>query len=195
MRRGITIYFVRHGETDWNAERRFQGQRDVPLNDKGRAQARRNGEALRKVVGHLTDLDLVASPLARAKETMEILIRELGVPADTLRLDHRLRELSYGEWEGKLERDLPTLDPAGFAARSRDRFRWRPTGGESYADLFARTGEWLATVERDTLAVSHGGLSRCLRAHVLGLDPEQIPMLASPQDRVLVLEHDVIRWL
>ena len=195
MRRDITLYFVRHGETDWNAERRYQGQMDIPLNDRGKTQAKRNGQILRQTVPDLSALDLVASPLGRARETMAIMLGELGVSADRLRFDDRLRELSYGAWEGKLESELPSLDPAAFAAREKDRFRWRPADGESYADLFARTGEWLKTVERDTLVASHGGVSRCLRAHVLGFDPELIPTLESPQDRVLVLTNGTMRWL
>jgi probable phosphoglycerate mutase len=195
MRRDITLYFVRHGETDWNAERRYQGQMDIPLNDRGKVQAKRNGEILRQAIPDLSALDLVASPLGRARETMTILLRELGISADRLKFDDRLRELSYGAWEGMLESDLPRLDPEGFAAREQNRFRWRPAEGESYADLFARTGDWLKTVERDTLVASHGGVSRCLRAHVLGFDPELIPTLESPQDRVLVLAAGTMRWL
>jgi probable phosphoglycerate mutase len=195
MRRDITLYFVRHGETDWNAERRFQGQMDIPLNDRGKAQARRNGAALRDAISDTSALDLLASPLGRARETMAILLEELGVSANGVRFDDRLRELSYGAWEGKLESDLPELDPLGFAAREKDRFRWRPKDGESYADLFDRTKDWVNSLERDTLVASHGGVSRCLRAHVLGLDPELIPLLESPQDRVLVLSGGAMRWL
>jgi broad specificity phosphatase PhoE len=195
MRRDITLYFVRHGETDWNAERRYQGQMDIPLNDKGKAQAKRNGEILRQAIPDLSAIDLVSSPLGRARETMTIMLGELGAAADRLRFDDRLRELSYGAWEGKLESELPTLDPEAFTTREKDRFRWRPAHGESYADLFARTGDWLKSVERDTLVASHGGVSRCLRAHVLGFDPELIPTLESPQDRVLVLTNGTMRWL
>ncbi len=86
MRRDITLYFVRHGETDWNAERRYQGQMDIPLNDRGKAQAKRNGEISRQTVPDLSALDLVASPLGRARETMAIMLCELGISADRLRL-------------------------------------------------------------------------------------------------------------
>jgi probable phosphoglycerate mutase len=195
MRRDITLYFVRHGETDWNAERRYQGQMDIPLNDRGKAQAKRNGEILRDLIPDLSAIDLVSSPLGRARETMAIMLNELGASNDRLRFDDRLRELSYGAWEGQLESELPQLDPEGIAAREKSRFRWRPPEGESYADLFDRTGDWLKSVERDTLVASHGGVSRCLRAHVLGFDPELIPTLESPQDRVLVLAGRTMRWL
>jgi probable phosphoglycerate mutase len=137
----------------------------------------------------------VASPLGRARETMEIVRDRLGLDPNGYRIDDRLIELSYGSWEGQLQSDLPRVDPAGLAARSGDPFRWRPEGGESYADLLARTVDWLAGLERDTVIASHGGISRCLRAHLLDLDPESIPCLESPQDRVLVLKRGTMAWL
>ena len=195
MREGMTICFVRHGETDWNAERRYQGQRDIPLNDKGRAQARLNGEAMQALLPGIAKAEFVASPLGRARETMEIVRTCLGLPRDGYRLDKRLIELSYGDWEGELQADLPVRDPVGLAERARDPLRWRPRGGESYADLLARTVDWFAGLERDTVIAAHGGIGRCLRAHILGLDPETIPGLDSPQDRVLVVAGGAMRWV
>jgi probable phosphoglycerate mutase len=195
MRDGITIYFVRHGETDWNAARRYQGQRDIPLNDRGRDQARRNGVALRSLLPSIAEADYVASPFARARETMEIVRRCLGLSPEGYRVDERLKELNYGHWEGLLQADLPALDPAGLAERAKDPLRWRPIGGESYADLFARTVDWLDGVGEDTVISGHGGVGRAMRAHLLGLAPETIPDLESPQDRVLILKSGEISWL
>jgi probable phosphoglycerate mutase len=195
MSDGITIWFVRHGETDWNAARRYQGQRDIELNDRGRAQARRNGEALAALLPRIAEADFVASPLRRARETMEIVRSCLGLPPNLYRVDERLKELNYGHWEGMLQRDLAQLDPEGVAARAKDPFRWRPKGGESYADLFERAVVWLEGTERDTVVAGHGGIGRTLRARVLGLDPEAIPELESPQDRVLVLRSGEASWL
>jgi probable phosphoglycerate mutase len=195
MHEGMTLYIVRHGETDWNAARRYQGQTDIPLNDKGRAQALRNGQALATLLPGIASADFVASPLGRARETMEIVRSALGLPHKGYGIDERLKELSYGHWEGKLQADLPKLDPQGLAARAKDPFRWRPQGGESYADLLARTIAWLNDVTRDTVVVAHGGIGRVLRAHVLGLDPESIPVLDSPQDRVLRLRRGDMDWI
>jgi probable phosphoglycerate mutase len=195
MRPGLTLYVVRHGETDWNAELRYQGQTDIPLNAIGRRQSARNGDALRALMPGLGQADFVASPLGRARETMRIVRDRLGLDPDGYRVDNRLMELSYGAWEGQLQSDLPRIDPAGLAARAEDPFRWRPEGGESYADLLARTVDWLAGLERDTVIASHGGISRCLRAHLLDLDPASIPCLESPQDRVLVLKGGTMAWL
>jgi len=188
-----TIYFIRHGETDWNRDRRYQGQKDISLNETGRAQARRNGQVLRAFLPAIAEAEYLASPLGRTRESMEIIRRELGLPWDGYAVEPRLIELSYGVWEGLLQDDL--MQDAGYAARRKDTYRWRPESGESYADLFARVSGWAETVRRDCVVVAHGGVSRCLRAHVLGLDPEKIPELDSPQDRVLILSGGTMRWL
>src|SRR5262245_21948808 len=142
---GVTLYFVRHGETDWNRAQRYQGQRDIPLNDTGRAQARRNGTLLRELLGPLArTIDYVASPLQRARETMEIIRRELALPARNYRTDDRLREIDYGHWAGQLWNELPVTDAEGFAARQADPWNWRPDDGESYHMLSDRVALWLA---------------------------------------------------
>src|SRR3954463_11872778 len=93
-----TLYFVRHGETDWNLEARLQGQRDVPLNDFGRVQAEEAGARLRGLVLRYEKLDYVASPLGRARETMERLRETIGLAPRTYRIDDRLKELTFGGW-------------------------------------------------------------------------------------------------
>jgi broad specificity phosphatase PhoE len=191
----LTIYFIRHGETDWNAEARYQGQVDIPLNDTGRGQALRNGQALRALRPGLADADFVSSPLGRTRETMSIVREALGLDMTGVRFDERLREMSYGHWEGQLAADLPRIDPEGVAARARDWWHWRPQGGESYEDLTARVSAWLATVTRDTVVSSHGGVSRALRGAVVPVDRAEVPRLAVPQDRVLVLRRGSMSWL
>ena len=192
---GVTLYVIRHGETDWNAERRYQGQVDVPLNDKGRAQARRNGEALATCGLAPQAVDFVASPLGRARETMEIVRTRLGLEATGYRLDPALKELSYGHWQGVLQSELPARDPKGVAARAKDPFTWRPDDGESYADLLGRTETWLKGVRRDSVIAAHGGTLRCLHALLLGLPDKDVPTLAVPQDRVLIVKNGKGTWL
>lgn len=195
MRPDITIYFIRHGETDWNAEARYQGQADIPMNEKGRAQARRNGEKLQALLPAIAEADFVASPLARALETMRIVRGALGLEPEQFQVDERLKEAHYGNWQGTLLADLPQIDAEGIEARTRDPFRWRPRGGESYEELMARTLPWLDAVARDTVVVSHGGVSRVMRGHILDLDRSSVPLLEVPQDRVLVLRQGQIDWL
>ncbi len=195
MRPGVTIYFIRHGETDWNAEARYQGQVDIPLNDKGRGQVRRNGEALRALLPDPASLDYVMSPLGRTRETMAIIRSALGLPPDGARVDDRLREMNYGHWEGKLAKDLPVIDPDGMAERARDWWHWRPIGGESYEDLTQRIDDWLETVDRDVVVASHGGVSRALRGTVFPVPKSEVPRLMVPQDRVLILRRGHMEWI
>jgi probable phosphoglycerate mutase len=192
----VTIYFVRHGETDWNATRRYQGQEDIAINARGRQQARRNGEALRVLLPAIAAADFVASPLGRTRETMHILRTALGLPPGDYRTDQRLVELHYGHWQGQLQSDLPRLDPEGIAARAADPFHWRPEGGESYVDLSRRLEAWLGTVSRDSVVVSHGGVSRALRCLLVdGISEADVPALEVPQDRILVLADGAMRWM
>ena len=138
MRAGVTIYFIRHGETDWNAEARYQGQADIPMNATGRAQAQRNGEVLRGLLPAIARCRFIASPLSRARATMEIVRNAMGLAPQAYDLDDRLKEINYGAWQGVFAADLPAVDAEGLAARTKDTFHWRPRGGESYADLTAR---------------------------------------------------------
>jgi probable phosphoglycerate mutase len=195
MRAGVTIYFIRHGETDWNAQSRYQGQADIPMNETGRAQARRNGEALRSLLPGIAHCSYVASPLLRARETMEIARGVIGLEPSSYALDPRLKEIHYGDWQGILAKNLPDIDAAGLEARARDTFRWRPTGGESYEDLMARSVGWLDGVAQDTVVSGHGGISRVLRGHIYGLDAATVPELPVPQDRILVLQREGMHWL
>jgi broad specificity phosphatase PhoE len=194
MKPGLTLYVVRHGETDWNVAGRLQGQIDIPLNDIGRGQAARNGQRLLKQVDGVDKLDFVASPLSRAFETMQLLRANMGLERDGFATDHRLKEISYGVCEGRTWPQLPPVDRAGIA-RSKDPFNWKPDGGESYADLTRRTAEFLAGITRDSVIVTHGGVTRTLRGLMVGIATEKVPSLKVPQDRVLVLRDGAMSWL
>jgi broad specificity phosphatase PhoE len=196
LKPGLTIYFVRHGETDWNRAQRYQGQLDIPLNALGRDQAVGNGRTLARVLGaQAAGLDYVSSPLVRARETMQLMRGELCVPPLDYRTDDRLREISFGHWEGEIWTELPAKDPKGFAAREADKWGWRPTGGESYRELSERVAAWLDEVERDAVVTAHGGVMRVLRGLSLELDPAEIFLLDVPQDKALVVEAGRTRWL
>lgn len=195
LKPGITLYLIRHGETDWNRAQRYQGQRDIPLNDTGRAQARRNGAVLKGMLPEIAALDFVSSPLSRAAETMELLRTEMGLDPKTYRRELLIRELHYGHWEGHLQSALAETDPEGVAGKARDPFGWRPRNGESYADLTERIKPWIANLERDTVATTHGGVSRVARGAILNLDTRTVPTLEVPQDKILVLRNGTMRWM
>ena len=196
---GPLLVHIRHGETDWNVESRLQGQQDIPLNPNGRGQAARNGRAL---AAHLAaagldpdDLDWIASPLGRARETMEIVRDAAGLPPAGYALEPLLREVTFGTWEGFTIPELKLRDPAGVAARRADKWGFVPPGGESYQMLSARIGGWLRRLEHPAVVVSHGGVQRVLEGLLLGRPPAEIPNLAVPQDRFLVFRDGEATWV
>jgi probable phosphoglycerate mutase len=172
-----TLYYIRHGETDWNAERRLQGQKDIPLNSLGRAQASRCGVILRGLLSRggrsLGDYDYVSSPLGRARETMELLRSGLGLEPGLYGTDPRLMEMSFGRWEGFTFAELEATEADALAARERDKWGFVLPGGESYAQLTVRVRAWYESIERDTVVSAHGGVARALMAH-LGIEPTTV---------------------
>ena len=194
---GLKLYFIRHGQTDWNFEGRLQGQRDIPLNATGRAQAKRNGHMLAELLGDaVSHFDFVASPLGRTRETMEILREALGLPLARYRMDDRLKEICFGDWEGITWKELKKSDRAAYDARYADPWGTRgPGGGESYADVAARIAAWASELSADTVVVSHGGVNRCLRAVLLDLPRAEVPQLEVPQDQIMLVEGGSISWV
>lgn len=161
-----TLYYIRHGETEWNASGRFQGWRDIPLNERGRAQAAQAGGILRELLAREqrdhTALPFIASPLGRARETMELLRASLGAAREGYALEERLRELGFGDWEGMTLAEMAADNPAIFEARNTDKWGVASPGGESYADLEARVVGWLESLVQDAVVVAHGGTMRAL---------------------------------
>ena len=186
--------FIRHGETDWNVEHRLQGQQDIPLNERGRAQARRNGETLSRALPEAAGFDFVTSPLMRARETMEIMREGMGLPRTGYRVDGGLTEITFGEWEGFTLAELSKEDAAAVVSREADKWGYEPPRGESYAMLSLRVRRWLESVDRDTVAVSHGAVSRVIRGLIGGLPTGEIPLLDAPQDRLLVVSGEGTSW-
>jgi broad specificity phosphatase PhoE len=162
------LYYVRHGETDFNAEGRLQGRRDTELNARGRQQAKECGELLRDLFARdrrqPAEFAYVASPLKRARETMEILRATLGLEPRSYATDDRLMEISYGEWEGLTLPEIEARYPRRLAERERDKWDFAPPGGESYRDLTKCIDDWYTGLTRDTVVAAHGGGVRALMA-------------------------------
>ena len=161
-----TIYYIRHGETAWNAEGRFQGTQDIPLNDLGRRQAAEAGGILAGLFARdgrsEAALTFVASPLSRARSTMELVRGVLKLPTGGYAVDARLREIGYGRWEGATLAQMQASDPEIFAARLSDKWTVPPPDGESYASVQARMSDWYNQLTSDTVAVAHGGTAWAL---------------------------------
>ena len=185
-----TIYYIRHGETAWNAEGKLQGTQDIPLNDLGRKQAAEAGIILAGLFARdgrsEAQLAFVASPLGRARSTMELVRGALKLPAQAYAIDDRLREIGYGDWEGSTLAQMQASDPAVFAHRQADKWTVPPPGGESYAQVQARVTDWYKQLTADTVAVAHGGTARALMV-ALGIEtPDSAADLTIEQGAVYV---------
>jgi len=191
------IYFIRHGQTDWNAEGRLQGQRDIDLNAEGLRQAEAVAARLARVAGSdVAAMDFAASPLVRTRRTMEILRGALDLARGDFRLDARLKEISFGAWEGSTWAEIRRRDPSGALARDRDRWGYRPPGGtgESYAMLVDRVTPAITGLTRPTVIVSHGGVARAILVILGHLGTRDAPRLGIRQGSVLVLDRAGWRW-
>lgn len=167
------IYYIRHGETSWNAAGRLQGTQDVALNDLGRKQAAHAGVVLADLLARdgrdRQSLPFVASPLGRARSTMELVRGVLGLPPDGYSLDGRLREIGYGVWEGSTLAEMQVADPELYARRLTAKWTMAPQGGETYAEVQVRMQDWYDDLRTDTVAVAHGGTARALMV-ALGIE-------------------------
>jgi alpha-ribazole phosphatase len=166
-----TLILIRHGETDWNRDGRWQGHADTSLNDRGREQAR----ALAEELGSEVVAAVYSSDLSRASETAEIIAARLGLPVE---VDARLREVDVGGWSGLTMAEIDARFPEEVS-------RWRAEepghafdGGETYAKMSERV---VAAVEEiaghhpgeQVVVVLHGGPIRALLAYAAGVTYEE----------------------
>jgi broad specificity phosphatase PhoE len=188
-----TIYYIRHGETEWNAEGRLQGVLDVPINELGRRQAVGAGRILADLFardGRDEQLPgFVASPLGRARQTMELVRAVLKLPPYDYAVDDRLREIGYGRWEGSTLPEMQVSDPELFARRQAEKWTMSPPGGENYISVQTRMSDWYNDLRTDTVAVAHGGTARALMV-ALGFEaPESAAELTIEQGVVYVFSE------
>lgn len=188
------LYLVRHGETDWNREGRLQGGQDIPLNALGRRQAAQAAAKLRALVADFGRLDFIVSPMGRARETMDILRSELGLPVAGYVVEERLRELTFGVWEGFTWREIRKSERELAQARQRDKWGFVPPQGESYAMLAERIRPVLAALSRDTVMVSHGGVARAVLALVGATSTRDAALVEIWQGKILVVEGGRAEW-
>ncbi len=194
------LIFIRHGQTDWNREGRLQGGQDIPINETGAWQATRNGRRLKGVFEdeafRLDDFTFVTSPLGRCIRTMELVREGLGLdPHHGFERDERLKEITFGLWEGSTHEELRAVEPQAVAEREADKWSFVPPQGESYEMLSARIAPWLEGLDCPTVAVSHGGVSRAMRGLLFGLPSNEVPMLDVPQDKVYLVQNGQGFWL
>jgi probable phosphoglycerate mutase len=175
------LVLLRHGQTEYNATSRMQGQLDTDLSDLGRNQAVAAAEVLAK----RQPLLIVSSDLRRALDTAMALGERAGVPVE---VDARLRETHLGDWQGLTHLEVDAVAP-GARLAWRDDARWAPHRGESRVDVAARSlplvaelvadqAEWgVDEPDRPVVLVAHGGLIAALTAALLGLPVDNWPIL------------------
>ena len=184
--RAVMIFLVRHGETEWNRSRRYQGWSDSPLTPRGIAQAEAIGRRL-AALPDAANAPIVASPIGRARRTAEIIAECLG-RRDPVRLDDRLREISLGSWDGLDRREIKTRAPALFEGEGYWEWYFRTPDGETYDGFAGRIAAWLAEPRDGPLiVVAHGIVTRVLRGLYAGLPRSEALRLAVPQDRIFLL--------
>ncbi len=183
------LYFIRHGQTAWNAEGRYQGARDIPLNDVGRGQADKNGALLVDLLGRDNrapdEFGWFVSPLGRTRETMQRVRARFSVPLPPVTIDPRLIEISFGVYEGRLHHELSASEMALAGERDETFWFYRPPEGESYADLAARVAAFGRSLTGPAIVVAHGGLLRVLMHLIDGYPPLQAVNWFPPQDSVV----------
>ena len=188
---GRTILLVRHGETEWNRMRRYQGWTDSALTGRGIAQARAIGQLLITLV-ETESAELVVSPIGRARHAAEI-IRACRGGTAPLRLDDRLREISLGSWDGLDRAEIAARAPGIFDGDGYYEWYFRTPDGETYEAFTARIADWLGSAgDKSIIVVTHGIVTRVLRGLYAGLPRTAALRLPVPQDRVFRLAEGTI---
>ncbi len=182
--RDLTLYVVRHGECEHNLDRRVGSQNDSALTERGREQARANGRRLRELEPDPARVGFHASSLHRTCVTMELLREAAGLPGTGYLADHRLMEFHAGDHIWLKWDDIPEDDHVPFRA---DPWNASRPGGESHADVFARTGQFLRTLTKDSVIVTHGVAALTIRAQCLGLSPGEALRYQHPNAGLLRL--------
>jgi broad specificity phosphatase PhoE len=181
------ILLVRHGETEWNLARRYQGWGDSPLTPRGIAQAEAIGRRLRGLL-EAAGAPVRASPLGRARRTAELIQAARGDPAP-IAFDDRLREISIGDWDGLAHDAIAEREPGLFERYPVGEWYFNCPGGETYEAFAGRIGAWLyENRDQTVIAVAHGVVTRVLRGLYAGLPRAEALTLPVPQDVIWRLD-------
>lgn len=182
------FYFARHGETDWNREFRYQGSMDIPLNRTGQKQADANGILLRELLERdgvdPASLNWFASPLSRARETMDRMRAAFDMPLPPVNHDPRLIEISFGKLEGKLHSEIAREQAIAPGERDETYWHFRPEGGENYDDVAGRLLDFARDLTQHAVVVAHGGVLRVLRHLVEGAPRADVLNWPPPQGAI-----------
>lgn len=159
------IYLVRHGETDFNLEGRYQGQLDSPLTEYGMEQVSDVAHMLSVTLNDMDSVGVFSSPLGRTLQTTKIICNALDYDFGKVKLDDRLMEVSLGSWNGLTIREIETKFPGALRNTSQYDWYFRNPDGETYEAVVARVSSWLESIKGfpRVIAISHGLVGRILR--------------------------------
>jgi len=195
------IYLFRHGETVWNAEKRAQGHLDSPLTAAGREQARHMGRALARELAQAgyksSEVIVRSSPLGRVRETLALAAEAAGLAHDDACFDHRLREMSWGDWDGLNGPEIEARWPGQMEARRQEKWHYRPPNGENYIMAAERAQAALDDIvalaaDRPVAVFAHGGIGRVLRGLFVSAPQADILEMDQPQDAFFRLHGGAI---
>jgi len=189
------FFMARHGETDWNREQRFQGRTDIPLNALGRQQAAAYAGILGSQNQDWSGWTFICSPLSRARQTMEIMRRAMGLNPQAYEVEEAWIEVTFGDWEKTLPRGVEAEQPEQIAARNTNKWQFVPPNGESYDQACARVRYALDVLTGPSVIVTHGGMIRGTRRMLEGLDTSIAADTKIPQDDIYAWRDQQGGWL
>ena len=184
------VYLLRHGETVWNREKRLQGHKDTPLTLHGIEQARAMGHQLKKSLKDIKPKYFFSSPIGRAYQTAVIIADAINFDTDTIVLENKLKEITFGDWDGLNMEEIIADYEGIWKKRNNSKWQFSPPNGESYAAANERIKEFLGQLpkERPVVIVAHGSLNKVIRGCWGNLTPEALFQLDEPQDGFYALE-------
>lgn len=188
------IFLLRHGETEWNTQGRFQGQLDSPLTARGRDQAGQLGRILLQSFAKRRVPPFHVSPLGRTQDIAAIVSRYMNSPNMTL-AEPRLQEVSTGVWDGLTAEEIEAGWPGALGGTDHYNWYFHSPNGETFETALTRVGSWLAELDGCVVAISHGLLGRLVRGAWLGLQAREMLCLPVPQDVVWHLSSEGVRPL
>jgi probable phosphoglycerate mutase len=177
------LYFIRHGQTDWNAETRYQGITDTTLSETGRLQAAENASLLHDMLQRdgvdPDEVNLMTSPLLRAKQTAEIIGQSFSPPLRASE-NRAFRELSMGRWEGLTSYEVKERHYEERKSRKSDRWSFKPLGGESMEERSPTIENALQELPPHTVLVTHCVVLRVIFHLLAGVSQQEATAVETP---------------
>ncbi|MGG0657873.1 histidine phosphatase family protein [Rummeliibacillus pycnus] len=189
------LYLLRHGETVFNTQGRYQGELDSPLNDNGIAQVKQNAKMLKSIIGNPNDWRIISSPLGRALQSTEIICETIGYDFSKVEKDNRLSEVAVGSWAGLTTKEIEISWPN--LVNNTDLYSWyfNSPDGESYETVVYRLTDWLENIKNEpkVIAISHGLTGRILRGIYSGMEKDDSLKLEVSQEVFFKLSNKEVQ--